>query len=492
MSEKSMSQFKLMCEKYLYAIGIAPLRAYGRSIGVAKSTTLSKDDLIKKIVAILAEEEYPETLSNRGAPLKNDFFAPAIVERIAQLKQLYFPSYQPTKYDSLEEFIAANPIIQFREEGEAQFEPQEQLMEAVHIGQLQTFDGYSMLLPLNCMDNGEKVIIPIELIRLHDLREGDVISCHANRGSKAYVASEILTINEERVADFKRPKEGQDAVVYPKDKLSFCNNPITDPMLARYFDWILPLHKGQRSLVLGAPKVGKTVLLYELVKILNKGRRDVVPFVLLNGQSLENIRRFLETSPKDRLVYSTYEDEPERQVFVAEFILKRAKRYAESGQAVVLLVDSLNALARAYNDTEESAGGKVLAGGLESRTLQYLKKYFGSAHAYESGGSITIIASLGIDTGNPADDIIAAELCSLANHEVRLSETLAFQRHYPAIDVSASRVSGDFTQAAQEERVRDLLSSKFLPVYGEQALRRWLNDLDSQEAFVQKIQALTK
>lgn len=492
MSERSIAQFKLMCEKYLYTIGIAPLRAYGRSIGVAKSTTLSKEDLIKKIVAILAEEELPETLSNRGAPLKNDFIAPAIIERIAQLKQLYSPKYEPVAYETLEEFVAANPVIEFREEGEAQFEAQEQFMKAVHVGQLHTFDGYSMLLPLNCIDNGQKIIVPIDLIRSHDLREGDVISCHANRGSKAYVACEILTINEERTDDFKRSQEGQDAVVYPKDKLCFCDNPITDNMVARYIDWILPLYKGQRSLILGAPKVGKTVLLYELLKILNQGRRGVIPFVLLNEQAPENIRRFRETCSEDRFVYSTYEDEPERQVFVADFILKRAKRYAESGQAVVLLIDSLNALARAFNDTEESAGGKILAGGLESKTLQYLKKYFGAAHAYESGGSLTIIATLSTDTGNPADDLIASELCPLAGHEIRLSEALALQRHYPAIDLASSRVSVDFTQASQEEKVRDLLSAKFIPVHGEQALRRWLYDLDTPAAFLQKIQSLTK
>ena len=492
MNERSMAQFKLMCEKYLYTIGISPLRAYGRSIGVAKSTTLSKDDLIKKIVAILAEEELPETLSNRGAPLKNDFIAPAIIERIAQIKQAYSPKYEPVAYGALEEFMAANPVIEFRAEGQAQFEAQEQFTKAVHVGQLQTFDGYSMLLPLNCIDNGVKVIVPIDLIRLHDLREGDVISCHANHGSKAYVACEILTINEESTKDFKRPKDGQDGVVYPKDKLCFCNNPITDSMLARYIDWILPLYKGQRSLILGAPKVGKTILLFELLKILNQGRRDVIPFVLLNEQAPENIRRFREYCPEDRLVYSTYEDEPERQVFVADFILKRAKRYAESGQAVILLVDSLNALARAFNDTEESAGGKVLAGGLESKTLQYLKKYFGAAHAYENGGSVTIMATLSTDTGNPADDLIAADLCPLAGHEVHLSEALALQRQYPAIDLSSSRVSGDFTQVSQEEKVRDLLSAKFIPIHGEQALRRWLYDLDTPTAFLQKIQALTK
>ena len=492
MGERSMAQFKLMCEKYLYTIAIGPLRAYGRSIGVAKSTTLSKDDLIKKIVAILAEEELPETLSNRGAPLKNDFIAPAIVQRIAQLKELYFPNYQPPVYETLEEFIAANPYIEFRAEGEAQFEPQEQFSKAVHVGQLHTFDGYSMLLPLNCIENGQKVIIPIDLIRLHDLREGDVISCHANRGSKAYVANQILTINEVSLADVKRTQEGQNSIVYPKERLNFCNNPITDTMLARYFDWLLPLFKGQRSLILGEPKVGKTLLLYELVKILNQGRRNVIPFVLLNEQSHEYIRRFRECCAEDRLVYSTYEDEPERQVFVAEFILKRAKKYAESGHAVVLMVDSLNALARAYNDTDDSAGGKVLAGGLESKTLHYLKKYFGAAHAYEGGGSITIIATHSMDTGNPADDLIATELSPLANHVVRLSQTLALQRNYPAIHLAASRVNDEFALATNEEKLRDVVSSKFIPAYGEQALRKWLVELDSQAAFTQKIQALTK
>ena len=497
-------QFKLACTQYLTTVGIGLLRAYGRSIGVAQATMMSKNELVEKIVAVLAGEIEPQPLSKRGAPLKNDYVAPEILKNIETFRTRYLeadeekmPKLEEAQLVFMEEYRkflngrGPAPILTFRSnDDDPDWDTNSN--KTVYRGQLHTFDGYSMLLPLDCIDNNEKIIMPVELIRSHDLREGDVVACHATKGSQALVVREVLSVNEMTVGSVKRGDFDTKEVCFPKEKLNFCESPITDVAVSRYIDWVLPVYKGQRSLILSDPKAGKTSLVYEMLKIIRSHRTVPNVFVLLNAQTPEFVSQFRKVAPKEHFIFTTYDDEPERQVFAAEFLLRRAKRYAESGKNVLFFVDSFNALARAYNDTDASAGGKVLAGGLESKTLQFLKKYFGTARCFEKGGSITMIGTLNENTGNPADDLISAELRALANHQIALSVALSMQRVYPAINLSQSRFDEGFAPRGKERDLYNFLVNQFLPIHGEKTLLRLLSELDDYDRFLRKIYSMVK
>jgi transcription termination factor Rho len=159
---------------------------------------------------------------------------------------------------------------------------------------------------------------------------------------------------------------------------------------------------------------------------------------------------------------------------------------AESGENVLLIIDSFTTLARAFNDTDESAGGKTLAGGLERKTLQYLTRYLGSARAFEKGGSLTIIGLVSKDTGNPADQLISAELCELANYQLGLSETLALSRIYPALDMREIRTNSN---ASEGDEIQTL-ASRFLSVHGAENLLIAVQESETKEEFFAKIKSI--
>jgi transcription termination factor Rho len=252
------------------------------------------------------------------------------------------------------------------------------------------------------------------------------------------------------------------------------------PVAAKAIVWILPLLKGQRACIRSLPKAGKTHLIYDLAMGAH-GQKDLRSFVLLLDQTPETVSRFRKLLPYTELIYTTYETDCDKQVYAAEFLLKRAKRYVESGYDVLLIVDSLNALARAYNETNESVGGKVLAGGLESKTVHYLKKYFGTSRCLEDGGSLTMLCALAEDTGNPADDIIASEVLSLSNYEIALNEKLAQRRVYPSIDYKKSRSDFEINQDKQKEN-KKFIVEKFHGA-GEEILNAILANAETIDAF---------
>jgi transcription termination factor Rho len=323
-----------------------------------------------------------------------------------------------------------DPILQGRESPNP-------LYRDVFRGQIATINGVSMLVSLNAKTL-KGILVPDDLIRRHDLREGDVISCYVEQGKNTMICVDVLTINDIVADAVERERFEESAVCYPFQRLHMYVSEGTAGLTAKYFEWLIPFGKGQRGCLFSAPKAGKTTIMQELATALQNER--VTLLVLLVDQSPETVYAFKRLLPKERLVYTTYEDDPERQVFAAEFLLKRAKRLAECGKDVVLLVDSLSALARAYNDTDDSLGGRTLAGGLESKTVHFIKKYFGAARCLEKGGSITTLACVSCSTGNPFDDVLASELSAISNLDVWLDEQAAIKHSYPAIDMKKTLI----------------------------------------------------
>ena len=397
------------CQDALYAYldtkSLNHLRAYGREVGVDVPCGRKKDDLIWQIVKILTGEIAPIDISSRGAPVKNDYFPPEMVAGTQDILKRYM-------------FLEEKGVEK----------------------QTKTFGSLGAVLPLDCF-NGKKIVIPEDMAKENALRVGDVVGCLAKQGEKALVATRILTVNNMMALSLERIRFEEGTVCYPKENVSFVSG--TDNGLTeKYFDWAFPIGKGQRACVFAPPKTGKTILLQTLARAANKSEEKLCVLGLLVDGSPESATAFRSALPAGNVVCTTYEDDAERQVFAAEFLLKRAKRYVELGQDVLLIVDSFSSLARAYNDTDFSSGGKVLSGGLESKTLQYLKRFLGSARRLEEGGSLTILGAVSTQTGNPADDLICSELSTVANWEVFLDTELAKRRVFPAIQPSKNRCVG--------------------------------------------------
>lgn len=460
MNEQNKIQFAYKCRAFLAEQSLASLRSFGRAIGVVSPTSRKKGDLIHEIVGILTEDIRPQERSGRGAPVLDDRTDVKIVEEIERLKHEY---YAPAKTDISSNKSASTRLLEELEKRQLKLVFQEtpsnnSAEQRVFRGQLATLNGVSFVLPLDYMKDEEKMLLAIEFIRSYALKEGDILTCSVNKNGEVIVVTKIQEINGVSPDYFTRKAHFETAdVCYPIGKIRVYNPTSSSSLTAKYMDWVVPFGRGHRGLIVAPPKTGKTNFLEKVATGVASANKDVTTLVLLLNQSPEEIGQFRKVIPADSLVYATYEDVPERQVFVAECILKRAKRLAECGQDVVLIVDSFNALAHAYNETDESSGGKMLPCGLESKTLHYIKKFFGAARCLEVGGSLTILGAVSNATGNPADDLIATELSSICNLEIRLKEDLATKRLFPAVDDDSLYVKFNETGSYGEPEVLTLL-----------------------------------
>lgn len=469
MNERALEELKQAYTEYLSTLSIGSLRSVGRHVGVNQSTLKKKGALVKDIVEILIGNVPPAAKTNRGAPVKDAYIDPKIFSKLDEIKFLYLSGIteddtEANIPEAAEKQEVADNVIDFRS---PEYEPQQGYFEQeVYTGQLETINGVSSLFPLNGRDASvEKIIVTVSEIKKHDLRDGDIVVCHAEKRHAALVATEILSVNSLPVGEDKRSRFELSEVCYPDQRISFYLEKSNSSAL-KYIDWLIPLGKGQRGVVTSSPKAGKTMLLKEVAKAVSEEHPDIRLLVLLTEQSPEAVGEFKKIVPKADFIYTTYDDESETHVFAADFLLKRAKRFAEMGMDVLMLVDSLTALAHAYNETEESSGGKTLSCGLESKTLHYIKKFFGSARCLAQGGSLSILGTLSVDTGNPMDDILAGELLGAANSEIRLSDMLVAKNVFPAIDVAHSQTKrSDLLLTPEELKCETFIRNRYLSTF---------------------------
>ena len=441
-------RFRKECESYLMGnASIFDLRALGRKFGVKNPTEYTKKVLlIEQIILVLTGEVAPVVHNGRGAPIKNDYCNPEVVARVEELRVLYLDAEMP---------ISALPkrVIELHSSS-----GKENFVKDIFRGQLEIFEDGARLLPENCFWDGDTVFVPNEIIQKYDVREGDIITCNAYYKDKYFVVGNILTVNDVVVETYSRDKFDELIACYPYERLRFFEPQNYNQPIHKYIHWFTPLIKGQRGCIFHAPKTGATRLLNNLVETALALNDNLYVFVSLTGQFPETITSFRKIVEEENLVYTSYEDEPEKQVFAADFMLKRAKRYAESGRDVLLIVDSFTALARAYNDCDFSSG-KTLVGGLESKTVQYLKKYLASARAFEKGGSLTILGSRSENTGNPADEYLVSEFRMVANFELQLNDALARKGIFPALQEGRSSADNSLSVKLDENGIRKLAVS---------------------------------
>lgn len=511
MKDQSWIEFKNACAIYLSTLSVNSLRSYAREVGVAKPTTKKKQQLIEEILGIFSGDILPQPRATMGAPVKDSGVDITAVKQ--EVERLHLQCYSNATGISMED-LKKNLTSGEVDESISQIEPfdfkrsLQRLRESggnsirfadpsakeysndnnkeIYRGQLESLNGVLLLVPLDGMEVEPKIIVPINLLRENGLQEGDIVSCYAEKSHNALVVTQILTVNERLVEDLKRSYFDDALACYPTERINVYSEK-SDSVAMKYLQWLLPFGKGQRGCIISSPKAGKTNLLYDVAKSAIANNPYLTVMVLLIDQPPESVGAFRKITSSENILYTTYEDAPETQVFAANFLLKRAKRLAECGRDVLLMVDSLNALAYAYNDTNDSVGGKVFANGIESKTLQFIKKYFGAARCLEDGGSLTILGTLGVSTGNPADDLIYSELSRISNMEIRLSTRLAAKRIYPAIDFSLSQVKQcEMLMTKQEQEVERILRERFVDEEASQKLHEMLLSANSYEDFISK------
>ena len=293
----------------------------------------------------------------------------------------------------------------------------------------------------NYLPGPDDIYVSPNQIRRFGLRTGDTVDGEIRQPNDAERYFAILKINE---INFEAPESGRHKVhfdnltpLYPDEWLRLeVENSEGKDMTSRVIDLVAPLGKGQRALIVAQPRTGKTVVLQNIAHSITSNHPEVYLLVLLIDERPEEVTD-MQRSVKGEVVSSTFDEPAVRHVQVAEMVIEKAKRLTEHGRDVVILLDSITRLGRAYNTVVPSSG-KVLTGGVDANALQRPKRFFGAARNIEEGGSLTIIATALIDTGSRMDEVIFEEFKGTGNSEIVLDRKLADKRTFPSIDIGKS------------------------------------------------------
>lgn len=333
-------------------------------------------------------------------------------------------------------------------------------------------DGYGFLRSsdYNYLASPDDIYVSPSQIKLFGLKTGDIVKGQIRPpkdGEKYFALLRVGTVNG------KTTEEIRDRVpfeyltpLFPEEKLNLSGAPSN--YSTRIMDMFSPIGKGQRGMIVAQPKTGKTVLLQNIANAIAENHPEVYLMILLIDERPEEVTD-MARSVKAEVISSTFDEQAERHVKVASIVLEKAKRMVECGHDVVILLDSITRLARAYNTVVPSSG-KILSGGVDANALHKPKRFFGAARNVENGGSLTIIATALIDTGSKMDEVIFEEFKGTGNMELQLDRKLSNKRVYPAIDVPAS--------GTRKEEL--LLDSEFLQRVW--ILRKFMSDMNSVEA----------
>lgn len=306
-------------------------------------------------------------------------------------------------------------------------------------GVLETMpEGYGFLRAINYLPSSEDIYISASQIRRFDMRTGDKVSGKVRppKDNERYLALlQVEAINDTDPEEASRRLHFPALTpIHPREQLRLDNNP--DKLASRIIDLLVPIGKGQRGLIVSPPKAGKTMLLKEIANSMAYNWPELELFILLIDERPEEVTD-MQRSVKAEVVSSTFDERPENHIRVTELVLERLQRLVEHGRDVVLLLDSITRLTRAYNLVIPPSG-RTLSGGIDPAAFYRPKKFFGAARKIEEGGSLTIIASSLVDTGSRMDDVIYEEFKGTGNLELHLDRKLADKRIFPALDINRS------------------------------------------------------
>src|SRR5881398_2933127 len=333
-------------------------------------------------------------------------------------------------------------------------------------------DGYGFLRSpdYNYLPGPDDIYVSPSQIRKFDLKTGDTVSGQVrppHEGEKYFALVKIEAVN------FESPDEARNKILfdnltplYPQERIK--QESTRENISGRVMDLLTPLGKGQRGLIVAPPRTGKTMLLQAIANSITTNHPEVVLIVLLIDERPEEVTD-MQRSVKGEVISSTFDEPAARHVQVAEMVIEKAKRLVEHKRDVVILLDSITRLARAYN-TVQPPSGKVLSGGIDANALHRPKRFFGAARNIEEGGSLTIVATALIDTGSRMDDVIFEEFKGTGNMEIGLDRKLVDKRVFPAIDINRSGTRKEELLVPKDELNRIWI------------LRKVLNPLSTVEA----------
>ena len=335
-------------------------------------------------------------------------------------------------------------------------------------------DGYGFLrsADYNYLPSPDDVYVSKDQVRQYGLKPGDTVECTIRvnpQPDKFFPMDKVIRINGLAPELAKKRVAFENLTpLFPDQKFKLCVGDGRDSLSVRMIDLFAPIGKGQRGLIVAQPKTGKTVLLKELANAILNNNPEVYMIVLLIDERPEEVTD-MQRSVNAEVIASTFDEPADNHVRVANLVHEKAKRLVESGHDVVILLDSITRLARAYNTVAPSSG-KVLSGGVEAQALHKPKRFFGAARNIENGGSLTIIATALTETGSKMDDLIFEEFKGTGNMELQLDRKLANRRIFPAVDIPASSTRRDDLLLPP-----DVLSRMW-------QIRKMLSDMSGQEA----------
>jgi transcription termination factor Rho len=337
-------------------------------------------------------------------------------------------------------------------------------------------DGYGFLRSDSCLPGKADVYISPSQIKRFSLRDGDLVSgpVRAPKNDERYFALlKADAVNNHDPEESRRRVQFQDLTpLHPDEHLKLEHDP--SEVSTRIIDLFCPIGKGQRGLIVSPPKAGKTTLLKQIAAGINANYPDVKLFVLLVDERPEEVTDFKRSIKNGEVVAATFDQEPKHHTRVAELVTDRAKRLVELGQDVVILMDSITRLARAYN-LSIPASGKLLSGGMDPTALYKPKEFFGAARNIEEGGSLTIIATALVDTGSKLDQVVFEEFKGTGNMELVLNRDLQNRRIFPAIDIEQSGTRKEELLLGEKELKRVWILRKMISE---------LNDLQAAMEFI--------
>ncbi|HXB63052.1 MAG TPA: transcription termination factor Rho [Acidobacteriaceae bacterium] len=357
-------------------------------------------------------------------------------------------------------------------------------------------DGYGFLRSpdYNYLPGPDDIYVSPSQIRKFDLKTGDTISGNVrppHEGEKYFALVKIEAIN------FESPEETRNKILfdnltplYPQERIKM--ETTREAISGRVMDLLTPIGKGQRGLIVAPPRTGKTVLLQAIANSITTNHPEVVLIVLLIDERPEEVTD-MQRSVKGEVISSTFDEPAARHVQVAEMVIEKAKRLVEHKRDVVILLDSITRLARAYN-TIVPPSGKVLSGGVDSNALQRPKRFFGAARNIEEGGSLTICATALVDTGSRMDEVIFEEFKGTGNMEVILDRKLVDKRVFPAIDIQRSGTRKEELLISKEDLQRTWILRKVLnplsPVEAMELLTDKLGKTRNNQEFLHNMSSL--
>ena len=486
---------KDITREYLEEAGIHDVRTYAREVGVPSPTTMKKQEMIDYILDIRDGTAKPleQKRTGRGRPPKST--PEPCVDRAANVEdktEKPVDSFGATRVYTLptgnkRSGFKKSPLtnewgVDGKKEKSFSVDPNVDVndtfgtpaggFEEIRSGILEVLqDGYGFLRATNFRNSTRDSYVSSQRIKKSGLRAGDFVKayCRSTAEGKPPAVEEIIEVNDRKAEEaFIRPRFDELTPIFPNERLRLELPNKRNELALRAIDLIAPIGKGQRAMVVSPPKAGKTTLLKMIANSISINSPEVKLMVLLIDERPEEVTD-MQRSIKGEVIYSTFDEESDNHIKVAELVLNRAKRLVELGQDVVILLDSLTRMARANNVIVPSSG-KTLSGGVDPVSLYFPKRFFGAARNIENGGSLTIIATALIDTGSRMDDVVYEEFKGTGNMEIHLDRRLAEKRIFPAIDLNRS--------GTRKEEL--LLTQKELE--GAYLIRKLLSAGDNQEA----------